>query len=143
MPSVAFNKFDQFVEDIAEGVHNLTSDTLKIVLTNVAPQATDSVIANITEIAAGNGYVSGGLSTTQTSASQTSGVYKLVLTDVTLTASGGSVGPFRYAVLYNSTQTSPLGPLLGYYDFGTNTTLSAGQSLFIDFDAVSGALTLT
>src|SRR6266446_5629806 len=96
----AFNKFNQFVEDLAKKVHNLNSDTLKVMLSNVAPVATNAVKADITEIAAGNGYSAGGNTLTFTSGAQTSGIYKLVLADSVFTASGGSIATFRYVVIY-------------------------------------------
>jgi hypothetical protein len=135
-----FNKFNSFVEAIAEKVHNLGSDTLRVVLTNSAPSATNTVLANITEISNGNGYTTGGASSAQVSSAQTSGTYKLVLTDVTWTASGGSIGPFRYVVLYNDTATN--NELIGYYDYGTNLTITSGNSFTVDFDGTNGVLTL-
>src|SRR3954469_10669097 len=106
----SFSKFNQFAEDLAAGVHNLktgTSHVLKVLLTNTAPVATNAVKADLTEISAGNGYSAGGTTATFTSGVQLSGTYKLVLSDVTFTASGGSIGTFRYVVLYNDTPTSP------------------------------------
>lgn len=138
----AFTKFNAFVENVAEGVHNLGSDTLKVMLTNTAPVATNTVKANLTEISAGNGYTAGGSTVTITASSQTSGTYKLVGNDVTITASGGSVGPFRYVVLYNDTPTSPADPLIGWYDYGSSITLADTEPLLIDFDATSGILQL-
>jgi hypothetical protein len=137
-----FNKFNSFVEHLAEGVHNLGADTLKVMLTNTAPVATNSVKANLTEIAAGNGYTAGGTAASITSSGQTSGTYKLVLGDVVITASGGSIGPFRYAVLYNDTPTSPADPLIGYWDYGSALTLANGESITWDADSTNGVLTL-
>jgi hypothetical protein len=137
-----FNKFNAFVEHLAEGVHNLGADTLKVMLTNTAPVATNSVKANLTEIAAGNGYTAGGSAASITSSAQTSGTYKLVLGDVVITASGGSIGPFRYAVLYNDTPTSPADPLIGYWDYGSALTLANGESITWDADPTNGVLTL-
>jgi hypothetical protein len=137
-----FNKFNSFVEHLAEGVHNLGADTLKVMLTNTAPVATNSVKANLTEIAAGNGYTAGGTAASITSSGQTSGTYKLVLGDVVITASGGSIGPFRYAVLYNDTPTSPADPLIGYWDYGSALTLANGESITWDADPTNGVLTL-
>ena len=84
-----YTKFNQFVEDLAEKVHNLGADTLKVMLTLTAPVATNAVKADLTEIAAGNGYTAGGTAVTISSSVQTSGTYKLVLADVVFTASGG------------------------------------------------------
>lgn len=135
-----FNKVNAFVEDVAEKVHNLGSDTLKVMLTNTAPTASSAVKADITEISAGSGYTAGGAQATQSSSAQTSGTYKLVLGNVTFTASGGSIGPFRYAVLYNSTAAS--GNLIGYFDYGTALTVTDGNSFQVQFDSTNGVLQL-
>lgn len=124
-----YNKFNQFAEDIAEKVHNLGSDALTVALTNTLPVATNSVLGNITEISYTN--LSSRLLTTSSSA-QASGTYSLVLADKVLTASG-SVGPFRYIVIYNDTPTSPADPLIGWYDYGASITLNASETLTIDF----------
>ena len=124
-------------------MHNLGSDTLKVMLTNTTPVATNTVKANLTEISAVNGYTAGGTAATITSSAQTSGTYKLVLGDVVFTASGGPIGPFRYAVLYNDTPTSPADPLIGWYDYGSSITLADTETLTVDFDATNGVLTLT
>ena len=132
-----FNKFDCFVENVAEKVHNLGSDQLTLALTNTAPVAGNTVLANITEVTYTN------LSTrnlTTSSSSQTSGLYKLVVADTTLTSTGGSTGPFRYVVVYNSTAAG--GPLIGWYDYASALTLNSGESLTVDFDQVNGLLTL-
>src|SRR5688572_2912767 len=102
----AFNKFNSFVEALAEKSHNLGSDTLKVALSNTLPSAANTVLANITQISGTNGYTTGGTATTISTSAQTSGTYKLVITDVVFTASGGSIGPFQYAVLYNDTATN-------------------------------------
>jgi hypothetical protein len=47
-----YNKFNQFVDDLAKGVHNFASHTFKVMLTNTAPVATNAVKADITEITA-------------------------------------------------------------------------------------------
>jgi hypothetical protein len=138
MPS--FNKFNAFVEHLAEGVMNLQSDTLKIVLTDTAPQASDSVLADLSEISAGNGYTAGGVAATVSASSQTGGTYKLVLDDLLITASGGPIGPFRYLVLIDDTPTSPADPLIGWWDYGSSITLADGESITIDFDASNGVL---
>lgn len=131
-----FNKFNAFVENVAEKVHDLSTDTLKFALTNTAPVATNSVFADLTEIAAGNGYTAGGTAATIDASSQTGGTYTLAsTTDVVITASGGSIGPFRYVVLYNDTPTSPADPLISYYDYGSSITLNDGESFTIDITA--------
>lgn len=136
------SKFNAFVENVAEKVHNLASDTLKVALTNTAPTSSNSIFGDLTEISAGNGYSAGGTTSAQSSSAQSSGTYKLVIADVTYTASGGSIGPFRYAVLYNDTPTSPADPLILFWDYGTNLTLTTGNSFTVDFDGTNGVLTI-
>lgn len=137
-----FTKFHQFVEDLAEKVHNLGSDTLKVMLTNTAPVNTNAVKADLTEISAGNGYSAGGTAPSITSSADTTGTYKLVLADVVFTASGGTIGPFRYATLYNDTPTSPADPLIGFWDYGSSITLAIGETFTWDADPTNGILTL-
>lgn len=132
-----FTKFQPFVEALAEKTHNLGSDQLKIALTNTAPNATDATLSQITEVTYTN--LSTRNLTTSTSA-QTSGTYKLVIADIDLTASGGTVGPFRYVVIYNDTSTSD--NLIAYYDYGTNITLQDGDALAVNFDGTNGLLTI-
>lgn len=143
-----FNKFNSFVEAVAEKVHNLGSDTLRVYLSNTAPNASTHTAYDGTtgttgpaEITAGNGYTAGGNQATITTSSQTSGTYKLVLADpTTWTASGGNIGPFRYAVLYNDTATN--NELIGWWDYATSITLLAGDTFKVDFDPTNGVLTL-
>lgn len=131
-----FNKFNSFVEGMAEGLHNLGSDVLKVMLTNTLPIATDLDTADIIEITPGNGYATGGITVTNVSSTQTGGVYKLVCADATLSAFGGDIGPFRYAVLYNSDNDL----LIGWADYGSNLTLLNGKSFVLDFDQVNGLI---
>jgi hypothetical protein len=135
-----FNKFNSFVEAIAEKVHNLGADTLKVMLTNSAPVAGNTQKSDLTDISAGNGYSAGGTAATISSSAQSSGTYKLVLADVVFTASGGSIGPFRYAVLYNDTATNK--ELIGWWDYGSAVTLATGETFTVDFDATNGVLTI-
>lgn len=132
-----FNKFNSFTEALAEKVHNLGSDTLTVALTNTAPVATNTVLANITQISYTN--LSSRVITT-TSSAQTSGTYKLVLADLVLTASG-SVGPFQYVVIYNDTATND--ELIGWYDYGSALTLANTDTLTLDFDQTNGLIQLT
>lgn len=134
-----YTKFQPFVEALAEKVHNLGSDTLKVALTNTAPNATDAQLSQITQIANGNGYTTGGTTTTQSSSAQTSGTYKLVLGDVVFTASG-TMATFRYAVLYNDTALND--ELIGYWDYGSAVSLADGETFTWDADPTNGVLTL-
>jgi len=130
-----FTKFNSFAEAVAEKVHNLGSDVLKVALTDTAPSASNTVLANITEIVYTN--ISARTLTTSSS-TQTSGTYKLVIADLVLTASG-TVPQFRYVVIYNDTATND--ELIGYYDAGTTNLLNL-DTLTLDFDASTGLLTI-
>jgi len=135
MPTLT--KFYSFVEAIHEKKHNLGSDTLKVLLTNTAPSLSNTQKSDISgELSTANGYTAGGATVTVTSSAQSSGLYTLIATDVTWTASGGSIGPFRYAVFYNDTATND--ELIGYLDYGYSVTVASGQTFTLDFDAVSG-----
>lgn len=134
-----FVKFEVWSEHQAKGVHNLHADTLKFYLSNAAPNAaTHQVKADLAEIAAGNGYPAGGVDV-QNAVVRTGPVTTVTGVDVTITASGGSVPPFRYAILQNDSQASPLKPLIGYYDYGSAITLLDGDT----FDIAVGAALLT
>lgn len=110
-------------------------------MTNTAPTAaTDDQLADITQVANGNGYTTGGTAATTSSSAQTSGTYKLVLADVVFTASGGSIGPFQYVVLYNDTAAGD--ELIGYWDYGSAVTLADTETFTCDFSASNGVLTL-
>jgi hypothetical protein len=137
----AYNKFNCFVEDIAEKIHNLGADTLKVALSNTLPVATNTVLANITQIGPGNGYTTGGNTATLSTSAQIAGTYKLVLADVTFTASGGNMNAFQYAILYNDTPTSPADPLIGWYDYGTAIIITSGNSFTLDLDQTNGVFT--
>lgn len=131
----AFNKFQQFAEDLGNKVHDLvgTDDTLRVYLSNTAPDAAaDAVKTDLAEIATGGGYT--GAVDTQNNGSESGGVLTVTGVDVTITASG-SVAAFRYVVLYNDTPTSPADPLIGWWDYGSEVNLTAGQSFLIDFGA--------
>jgi hypothetical protein len=127
-----FNKFQQFVEDLADKVHNLSADQLECYLSNATPSASaDAVKADLAEISTGNGYT--GPQDTQNTGGQTSGTYTLTGTKIVVTASG-SVGPFQYVVLQNTTPTSPLDPLIGWWDYGSALTLANGETFSIKFN---------
>lgn len=136
----AYQKFNSFTHALGQAVHNLGTATLKVALTNTAPLATNTVLADITQITVANGYPAGGISTTKTWTTS-SGTAKLTINDETLTATGGSIGPFRYAVLYNDTAASD--ELIGFWDYGASVTLNSGESMTFDFDDVNGVLTVS
>jgi hypothetical protein len=138
----AFNKFNQWPQDLATAVHNLNTAALKVMLSNTLPVATNAVKADIAEIAAGFGYAAGGGAASFVSGAQTGGIYKLVLNDVLFTAAGGTIATFRYAVLYNDTPVAPLKPLIGWWDFGAAVNVTNGNSFLVDCDAANGVLTI-
>lgn len=129
-------KFNQAVEDIMHGVHDFETDQLVVALCAAAnaPVATNSVLANLTQIAYTN-LSSRNITTASSEGSD--GSHSVGLTDLVLSASGGSVAPFRYIVVYNDTPTAPADPLLFFYDYGSDLTLADGESLTIDFAADS------
>lgn len=135
----SFVKFNPFSEALAEKVHNLGSDQLTVFLTTNAnvPTASMATLSEVTQISYTN--LSSRNITTASSA-QTSGTYKLTLTDLVLTASGGAVATFRHVGIYNDTSVTD--HLVGRYDYGSDLTLADGESLTIDFDGTNGALTL-
>ena len=122
-----FFKFQDFTEQVIRGTHDFDAHAFKVYLTNTAPDAgADAVKADLAEISAGSGYTAGGAATTITLA-EVSGTTTVSGTEITWTASGGSIGPFRYAVLYNDTSASK--NLVGAWDYGSSLTLAAGESL--------------
>jgi len=138
----AFNKYNTYIDEISKGGHNLQTAVFKCALTNTAPTAATDTVWNTTVApapAAGNGYTAGGNTLTTSSAATTTGTFKLTLADTVFTAAGGTIGPFRYAVIYNSSATNKS---VGYYDYGSSITLNDTETFTVDFDPASGALTL-
>lgn len=134
----AFNKFDQFVQDAFHGVHNLGSDDIAVMLSNVAPVRTNKVKADITEVAAGNGYSAGGIIANRVSSGQTAGLYKLILSPVQWTAASGSIATFRYSIIYN--KTTAAGNLIGWYDYGAPVIVTNGNNFLENLDQVNGLI---
>ena len=131
----AYNKFQTFVGDLGLKVHDLNADTCKVYLTNAVPDAAaDSVLLDLADITAENGYVAGGQDVTNLF-SEAAGTGTMTATDVVWTASGGTVGPFQYVVLYNDTPTSPADPLIAWWDYGSAVTLQDGETFTVDFGA--------
>lgn len=140
-----FNKYNQFVQDLASGVHQLqtgTSHVLKVALSNTAPSATHATLSQVTELTTAGGYTAGGISVGTITGSQTSGTFKLTGgTDPVWTGSGSGFTA-RYAILYNDTPTSPADPLIGWWDYGSSVAIGAGETLTVDLDQTNGILTL-
>jgi hypothetical protein len=135
----AFNKFNVFLGDLGAKKHDLTADALKIMLTDAAPAATNTVKANIAEIATGNGYATGGNAAGFVSWTQVAGLWKLILSPVQFTAAGGNFAQFRHAVLYNSTAAG--GPLIGWWDYAAEINLTNGNSFTVQLDPANGVFT--
>lgn len=128
-----FNKFNLFVQDLARGNMNLNTDTLKVMLTNTAPVATNHVYSDIsaTELANGNGYTTGGATVPGTGTSNSSGTESVAATAITFTSVTGNMGPFRYVVFYDNTPATKT--LIGWADYGSSITLNgaAGETFVI------------
>jgi hypothetical protein len=141
----SFNKFQIFVQDVASGKHQMqtgTTHVFKVYLTNTLPVATNTVYGTPADLSTANGYTAGGTTIGTITGAQTSGTFKFVGgTDPAWTASGGSIGPFQYAVLYNSTASGQ--PLIGWWDYGTALTLTNGNTFTVDLDQTNGVLTIT
>ncbi len=146
----SFVKINDFVANAVENM-DLESDQLVIALSNTAPSSESSnptadgngILGNVTQISYSNISGSNPRNLTTTSSGQTGGVYKLILADLTLTASGGSVAAFRYIYIYNDTVTSPADPLIGYFDYGSSLTINDGDTFTIDFSPSNGVIQLT
>jgi hypothetical protein len=136
-----YTKYRQFVKDLIDGVHDFHDHTFRVSLHNTAPAVTDSVFGDLTEISAGSGYSAGG-TVTDISTSVSTGVAKATAPDVVFTASGGSIGPFRYVNLYNDTPSSPLNPLVCFFDYGGAVTLADTETFTVDFDGSNGLFDL-
>jgi hypothetical protein len=137
-----FTKYNTFADELSKGGHNLQTAVFKVALTNTAPTAATDTVWNTTVApapAAANGYTAGGNTLTTSSAATSSGTFKLVLADSTFTATAGGIGPFRYAIVYNSSASNKV---VGYYDYGSSITLNDTETLTVDFDATNGVLTI-
>jgi hypothetical protein len=141
----SFNKFNCFTGDVAHALHDMktgTAQVYKVYLTNTAPVATNTVYNTPADLATANGYTAGGVSIGTIAGVDTAGVFKFTAgSQPAWTAAGGSIGPFQYAVLYNS--TSGTLPLIGWWDYGAALTLTNGNSFTVTTDLVNGILTIT
>lgn len=133
-----FKFFDEFGSDLGKGKHALDTHQMKIALVSEAAgidHSTMTVFTNITEITTYNGYTTGGVALTGESWTESTagaGNWKFWSNDLTLTATSGGIGPFRYVVLFNDDQTSPAKPLIGWLDYTTNVTIASGNTFLID-----------
>ena len=138
MATSAWNKFNDFSEQLVRGVHDFDANTFKVVLTNSAPTAANAILTDITQIANGGGYTTGGETTTIT-ISETSGTTTVSGTEIVWTGSGAGFGPFRYAVLYNDSSTSPADALIAWFDYGSPgiTLVGASETFTLKFNNAS------
>lgn len=137
----AYNKFQDYVEQVNKAVHNWSTHTFKVVFSNTAPAATNTVLADITQISNGGGYTGGaggGLTLDTVTLSETTGTAKVTIADEVFTATGASVGPLRYTPIYNDSATSPADALVCWYDYGSSVTLADTETFTWDFDATNG-----
>lgn len=137
----AYNKFNDYAEQVNKAVHNWSAHVFKAVFSNTAPAAANTVLTDITQISNGGGYTGGaggGVTLDGVTLSESGGTAKVVVTDEVFTAAGASVGPMRYFPIYNDTATSPLDALVCWFDYGSALTLLDTESLTIDFDATNG-----
>lgn len=141
----SYNKFQDYAEQLNKAKHDWSSHTFKAPLTNTAPTASQTTW-NTTDHpapAAANGYTAGGQALDTVTLTESSGTAKVTIADEVYTASGGNLGPFRYVVIYNDTQTSPADAAVAWYDYGSSITLADGETFTIDFDATNGFWQLT
>lgn len=141
-----FTFFDSFKQELGEGTIDLNNDTFRIALSDTAPSvANDETFSDITEISSGNGYAAGGgtlQNVTWQETSGGSGIWRFSADDFTFTASGGSIGPFRYIIIYSDTPLSPGNPLVGYLDNGSSLTLQDGNQFTVDITPADGLFQL-
>lgn len=145
MPASTLTTFDDLSEQIGKAVHNWASHTIKVALSNTAPSASNTVLADITQIANGGGYTGGaggGYTFAGLSYTEAAGVATLTFTDLVITATGGAINTFRYLVIYNDSATSPADALIGWLDYGSALNVADTETLTIDFGA-SGVLQVT
>lgn len=137
-----YNKHHIFVSDLGRAQHDFFSHTFRVVLTLTAPTSANSDLANLTQVTASNGYPSGGLTASVIVATESAGVFRVTLEDVSFTASGGDLPLFRYVDLYNDTASAD--PLIAFWDFGSTANITSGNSFLVDFPTTaSGVFSIT
>lgn len=137
MPTASYAKYTSGVEFLVEGI-NAGSDAWKVALSNTVNVADTTFTPGTTDLATGNGYTAGGNAATTSSSTQSAGTYKLVLNSPATWTATGSVGPFRYAILWDSTTSQPV----GYWDYGSSITLTSGDTFTVTLDGTNGVFTV-
>lgn len=130
---VTYNKFQDFVEQLGKGVHQLhaAGHQFKVYLSNEQPLVGDTVKTDVAEITIENGY--DGAADIANDYTETGGTGTMVGTDKTWTATAGGFGPLQFAVIYNEDATSPLDALMCWWDYGSAVTVNDGESFKVDF----------
>lgn len=137
----SYNKIQDYAEQVNKAIHNWSSHTFKAALSNSATVATNTVLADLTQISTAGGYTAGaggGLTLDTVTLSETTGTAKVTIADEVFTATGASVGPFRYVTIYNDSATSPADALVCWFDYGSSITLADTETFTLDFDATNG-----
>jgi len=142
----SYNGINDWLANMMENA-DCDSDQFVVALSNTAPGAEgtdptgdgDGVLANVTQVSYAN---CSSRNLTTASSAQTGGTFTLDFNNLTLTASGGTVGPFRYVYVYDDTVTVPADPLVCYFDYGSSITLADGETLDITINA-SGLFTIS
>lgn len=136
----SYQKFQDYVEQVNKGVHQWHSHTFKAQLSNSVPDAAaDAIEADLpADLGGGSGYTANGVTLDTVTLSEASGTAKVTVADEVVTAAGGSIGPFRYVPLFNDTPSSPVDPLVCWFDYGSSITLLDTETFTMDFDATNG-----
>jgi hypothetical protein len=137
MPTASYVKYTSGVEFLVEGI-NAGSDAWKVALSNTVTIADTTFTPGTTDLATGNGYTAGGNAATTSTSTQAAGVFKLVLNSPATWTATGSVGPFRYAILWDSTTSQPI----AYWDYGSSITLTSGDTFAVTLDGTNGVFTV-
>lgn len=125
-----------------------TTFYLALVTSATAPTKTTNTLSQLTEIAAGTGYTSGGVAVARSAVGfdvlNEADPVVLQLADVVYTASGGSIpnsgGGARYAVLTDDNGTVGSREVWAFFDLASDRTVSDGQSLTIEDAELQGDL---
>lgn len=136
-----YTKYENFVQVLANKEVDWfgTTDTYKAVIHTDAPTvATDTTVADVTQIGGSNGYTTGGSNITFNS-TRSGATVTATAVDVVWTASGGNLGASttgRYVSIYDDTPTTPTAdPLMCSYDYGSTFTVADGETFTLDFGA--------
>jgi hypothetical protein len=128
-----FTEPDVLSADITNKVHNFTSDTIRLALSSTAPApGTTFLLANVTNITAGNGYIAAvegagkAAPLTVSRSGQTTTVAHTAT--VVWTATGGPIAAFRYVIWWNDTPTSPANPVIGWIDHGSTINMAVSDT---------------